>query len=299
MSSTREEHRRAVVALVAAAVLWSLGGVLIKWVSWHPMAISGGRSAIAALLLGLYTVLMARAGRGPDLFGRVSRAEVVGAVAYAGTVLLFVLATKWTTAANAILLQYTAPVWVVLFGGALVGEPARGRDYAAVAVAFVGMALFFSESLTGGGLTGDVVAVLSGAAFAGLALSMRRIQGRGSALRAIVLGNVFAAVLGLPFAFAEGPALTGEGAVVLLVMGVCQLAVPYLLYARAVAHVTALEIILIPAIEPLLNPLWTALRFGELPGPLSLMGGALVLGAVTARALLARGRGAGGAERSV
>ena len=268
-------------------MLWSLGGVLIKWVSWHPMAISGARSAVAALILGFVLVLGARAGRGPRLIGRVSLAELLGAVAYAGTVLLFVLATKWTTAANAILLQYTAPIWVVLLGGPLLSEPATRRDYWAVAVAFAGMALFFFESLSGGGLAGDVVAVLSGVAFAGLALAMR-LQRGGSALRAIVLGNVLAAVIGLPFALADGPTLDGEGALVLLLMGVVQLALPYLLYARAVAHVTALEIILIPAIEPLLNPLWTALCFGELPGPLALVGGALVFAAITARAWLSR-----------
>lgn len=276
-------RRRAVVFLLGAALLWSTGGVLIKWVSWHPMAISGMRSLIAAAFL----LLFARGLRRPGA------PEFWGALAYAATVILFVLATKWTTAANAILLQYTAPVWVALLGGWLLGERARLPDWLAIFAVLGGMTLFLYEGLAGGGLAGDLVAIASGVAFGGLALAMRRQ--RGSALTAIILGNLIAAAAGVPFYF-DGPPPDASGWLGLGLLGVLQLGVAYLLYSKAVAHVSALEIILIPVIEPLLNPLWAWLVFSEAPGAWSLAGGAIVLGAVTARGLWQARVGRGASE---
>src|SRR5437762_10070834 len=157
-------RRRAIAALVLAALFWSLGGLLIKSVHWHPMAISGMRSGIAAL------VLLGLLGR-PRFDGSV--AQVGGALCYAGTVVLFVVANKYTTAANAILLQYTAPIWVALFGRWIVGERATAWDWATIFVVLGGMVLFFLDGLQSGGLAGDVVAAASGVSFAGLALFMR------------------------------------------------------------------------------------------------------------------------------
>lgn len=267
-------HRRALLLLLLTAVLWSLGGVLIKWVNWNPVAIAGTRSLIGAALIWMVFRRELRFTWTFDLIG--------GAVAYAGTVVLFVIANKLTTAANAILLQYTAPIYVALFSPWFLGERADRRDWLTLLVMLCGMALFFMDELSLDGYLGNGIALVSGLCFAWLTLFLRR-QKNGSALPSLLLGNLLAGVIGLPFMFQSMPDLSsGVG---LLLMGVVQLGLPYILYALALRHVRAVEGILIPMIEPVLNPVWVFLMMGEQPSPLALVGGAIILGAVLFRAL--------------
>lgn len=267
------------ILLLAAAVLWSLGGVLIKSIDWHPMAIAGGRSAIAIPLI------LAFMGW-PRL--RLTKAQIGGAIGYALTVAMFVFATRMTTAANAIFLQYTAPIYVALIGRWYLGERALRIDWLVIAVALFGIALFFMDQLTVAGFWGNIVALGSGVSFAAVALFLRKEKG-GSPITAILLGNIIVAVAGAPFMFTS-PLAAGDGWWLLL-LGLLQLGVPYMLYSIAIKHVTALEATLIPLIEPVLNPLWVMLALGEQPGPWAIVGALLVLGAVLLRgALMIRGR---------
>jgi drug/metabolite transporter (DMT)-like permease len=267
-------HTRAVGQLLLAALCWSLGGLLIKWIAWPPLAVAGGRGFIAAAFL----LLTQRA-----LKFTWSPVQLGAAIAYAVVTISFVLATKLTTAANAILLQYTAPVWVALLSAPLLRERVTRADWAAIGIAFVGMALFFADSLQVAGLLGNAVAAFSGISYAVMAVLMRK-QKAGSATESIILGNLIAGVVGLPFMLQAGP-LDISGWTALLLLGVVQLGIGYALYARAIRHVTALELVLIPVIEPILNPVWVMLFIGERPGMLSLCGGVLVLVAVTWRAV--------------
>jgi len=260
--------------LLLAALLWSLGGVLIKSIDWHPMAIAGGRSAIAIPLMLLCI------GRPQFTF---SRAQVGGAIGYALTVALFVFATRMTTAANAIFLQYTAPIYVAIIGRWYLGERALRIDWLVIAVALGGIGLFFMDQLTASGFWGNIVALGSGLAFATVALFLRK-EKAGSPVSAIILGNILVAVAGLPFMFGA-PLGAGDGWWLLL-LGTLQLGLPYVLYAIAIKHVTALEATLIPLLEPVLNPLWVMLALGERPGPWAIVGAALVLGAVLGRGAL-------------
>jgi len=266
-------HRRAVFMLVATAVLWSLGGVLIKWVDWHPVAIAGTRSLIGAVLIGIAFRRELRFTWSLDQIG--------AALAYAGTVVLFVIANKLTTAANAILLQYTAPIYVVLFSPWFLGERASRRDGLVLLTMMGGMVLFFLDELTLDGYLGNGIALLSGLCFAWLTLFLRR-QKNGSALPSLLLGNLLAGMIGLPFMFESLPDLSGWMG--LLLLGVVQLGLPYILYALALRHVMAVEGILIPMIEPVLNPVWVFLMMGETPSPWAIVGGAIILGAVIFRA---------------
>ncbi len=262
--------------LLASAALWSLGGVLIKGVDWSPLAIAGTRSALAAL-----TIVVLLRGR---LHFTWSRWQVAGAFAYAATVLLFVLATRLTTAANAILLQYTAPVYIALAAPWFLGEPSRRGDWLVIAVTLAGMGLFFLDHLTLEGRAGNLLAIASGVSFAALALLLRK-QKDGSAVESIVLGNLIAAAVGLPFVRAPFPDATGWA--LLVVLGVVQLGVSYLLYAVAVRRATAMDAALVPMLEPILNPVWVLLWLGERPGPFAMLGGLVVLGAVACRSVLA------------
>jgi len=271
--------------LIIAAVLWSSGGLLIKLVAWNPLAIAGGRSVIAALVILAFRRRMRLTW---------SAAQVGGAVCYAATVILFVMATKWTTAANAILLQYTAPIYVALLSYWLLRERITRSDLAAIAATFGGMILFFLDDLSGGGIAGNIIAILSGFAFAGTALCLRK-QKDGSPIESVFLGNVLAFLIGFPFMFQSLPGASSWFGLILL--GVFQLGCSYILYAEAMKSVTALEGILIPIIEPILNPIWVFLILGEMPGRWAVLGGAIVLASITLRCLKAlRENGENGAR---
>ena len=271
------DHTRSVLLLVGASLCWSLAGVLIKFVatSWPGMAVAGGRGLIAAAFLVL-------TNRG--LRFHFSRDQLLGAIGYAACTVTFCLATTLTSAANAILLQYTAPVWVAVLGAWLLHEKATRADWATIVVALGGMLLFFKDSLTLGHLDGDLLAVLSGVCFAGMTIALRR-QKDGSPVESIILGNVLAFLIGLPW-IVQAPLLPASGWIALFVLGVVQLGMSYWLYARAIRHVTALEAVLIPVIEPILNPLWVLLFMREKPSSWALVGGIVVLSAVTLRAIM-------------
>jgi drug/metabolite transporter (DMT)-like permease len=267
-------RRKALLLLVATAILWSAGGLLIKSVAIHPLAIAGIRSAIASVVILIYI-------RRPRFIW--SAAQIGGAFACAATFILFVASTKLTTAANAILLQYTAPIWVAIFGGRFIGEKTTRSDWVIIGIVFIGMALFFFDRLAPGGLLGNFLAIGAGFAFAWFILFMRRQKGQ-STLETVLLGNILVAIAGLPFMFSAMPDLTGWAA--LAGLGVFQLGISYILFSLAVKHATALDSVLVPTIEPLLNPIWVFLLLGERPGPWALVGGAIVLASVTVRSVL-------------
>ena len=270
-----EERPKALLLLVATATLWSLGGLLIKSVNANPLAIAGTRSAIAIIVLLLVQ-------RKPKFTW--SFAQIGAALAYAATTISFVTATKMTTAANAIFLQSTAPIYVTLLSAWLLKERIKLLDWITVFIVMVGMVLFFLDNLSTTGILGNVVAATSGISFALFAIFMR-MQKDGSPLESILLGNLLTAVIGLPFLYHSVP--NAFGWVCLVILGVVQLGIPYILFSMAIKRVTALEAILISIIEPLLNPIWVLLILGEVPGPLALIGGLTVLAAITVRCVLA------------
>ncbi len=260
--------------LVMCGLFWSSAGVLIKLVDAHPVAIWSTRCAICALTLYAW-------GR-PSLQG-ITRIEWGAAVALASTTGLFVIANKLTTAANAILIQYSAPVWIALLGAWFLGEKATKLDWFTIVAVIGGITLFFFEKLTFDGAVGNGVALTAGVAYAFNAMTLRKVAvSGGSALRALFLGNVVGAVIGAP-AVVLTLRPTGTEVLALVALGVVQQGFAYICYAAAARHATALEAMLIPVIEPILSPLWVAMAIGEMPGPLAILGGAIVVGAVTFR----------------
>jgi drug/metabolite transporter (DMT)-like permease len=272
----RNPRTLAVGQLILAALCWSLGGVLIKSVPWPPLAVAAGRGVIAAFFL---------IGTHRGLRFTFSGPQLLGAAGYALCTVTFCLATKLTTAANAILLQYTAPVWIALFGAAFLGERATRADWLTIAAVLGGMGLFFADSLEFGHAAGNLIGLLSGVCFAAMTMALRR-QKDGSPVESIILGNLLAFLIGLPAIARAGP-LPLRGGEALLLLGIVQLGISYWLYARVIRVVTALEAVLIPVIEPILNPVWVLWAVGERPTPLALAGGAVVLAAVTSRAVIA------------
>jgi drug/metabolite transporter (DMT)-like permease len=271
---SKARHYHGLGLAFGTGLLWSLGGLLIKSVDWNPLAIAGTRSAIASVLLLVWL-------RRPKLTW--SRAQLGGALAYAATVILFVAANKLTTAANAILLQYTAPIYTAILGARFLGERVSRSDWVTIVIVISGVMMFFMDHLTFGGLAGNLLALISGLTFAVLAVFLRK-QKDESALESVLIGNLATALIGLPFMFQGPPG--GQSWLGLVLLGVFQLGLSYVLYTEALKRISALEGILIASVEPILNPLWVFLVIGERPGWWALIGGVIVLIAVTVRSLL-------------
>jgi drug/metabolite transporter, DME family len=194
-----------------------------------------------------------------------------------------VLATKWTSAANAIFLQYCGVVWVLIASPLILHEPFRRRDAIAVAVAFAGMLLFFVGRFESRDFRGEIMALLSSVGFATLVLALRRERGSG-AEAVVTYGNVLAAVVLFPFVRTQLAVPAKEG-VVLVLLGVVQIGVAYALFVRGLKHVSATEAALVGMLEPISNPVWVFLFIGERPSAFSILGAVTVLSAIAWRTL--------------
>lgn len=268
-----KEHTRAIFFLLGASVLWSTGGLLIKLVQWNPVAIAGARSGIAGTLMLLYL-------RKPI---KLDKGKILGAFFYAGTVIVFVIANKLTTAANTILLQYTAPIWVAFLSWGILKEKIRRIDWITIGAVMGGMVLFFAGDIGRGQTLGNVLAVFSGILLSGVVISLKRVK-VGSPVEVPLLGNWLTFFISIPFFFVSVPTMKTVGGLCLL--GVFQLGLSYILFAEATRYVTALESVLVSAVEPLLNPIWVFLFIGEQPGPFAIWGGIVVVGAVILRGIV-------------
>ncbi len=308
LRAMKSERRSGALLVVAAATLWSTGGVGVKVAVAEPLVIAGLRSAFALAFMAVALAVGLRRSGVPSRVGVVTtllRRPLVWAAAasYALMVVCFVLAARRTTAANAIFIQYTGPIYVALLGGPLLGERVSRRDLVVVAACLVGMALTFGGELGGGRAAGNALAVLSSFGFAGLPLLLRLDQKRLLAteglaaaraavhapLVAMSLGNAVAVAVALPAILAHPVA--GETAprtyLVLVALGVLQIGLPYVLYASAVRKLRALESSLLATIEPVLSPVWVVLATGERPSALAVAGGAVIVLAVAAQGIAA------------
>ncbi len=272
------QKQKAIVLILITAVLWSSGGFLIKSVPMNPIAIAGSRSLISAIFLSLFL---------RDINTSNLNYVIIGALFYAATVILFVVSNKLTTAANVILLQYSSPIWVALIGSWFLKEKVIFIDWLFIFSLIGGIFLFFFDELTLNGKWGNILAILSGVAFAGTVIYMRKLKD-SSPLLMIVLGNFIAALVCLPFFITS--VHVGDHWLALLVLGVFQLGLPYILYSKAIKSVLVIEAILLSSIEAILNPLWVFVLFREKPGLWAVIGGVIVFTSVTLYGIMASTR---------
>jgi drug/metabolite transporter (DMT)-like permease len=268
-------RRMAVFYLIIAATLWSTGGLFIKWISWQPMAISGMRSGIAALVLLIYWFV-----RYKKRIPRPNKTVIFGAINYMILVTLFVTANKLTTSANAILLQFTAPVWLLLIGRVFYKDAIARIDILTVIAVFAGMGLFFMGDLDAGGLIGNFLAIISGITMAIMILNLNKLKVHRP-VEIILWGNIMTFIVGIPFY--SGIDWYPEAVAGIAFLGIFQLGLAYVFYTSGIQSVTAIEGILIPVIEPLLNPVWVFFGTGEQPSVYGLVGGIIVLTAIIVR----------------
>lgn len=268
----------------AAAFLWSTGGLFIKWTTLAGLELSCWRSFFAIFTVAFFTR--------HEGFG-LNRLTAVASILYAVLLILFVMATKTTTAANAIFLQYTAPVYLLVFEPLIYKEKFRSRDLITVLVCLGGMALFFVGQLRPQDVMGNIFALTSGFCFALYFLSLRHPRAREvNRASSVIYGNTLAVLMTAPWGLATLTTLTAHDLVGVAYLGIIQLGVSYTLFTTGMAHgVRSLDAGIICYIEPVLNPVWVFLVLGERPSAWALLGGAIIIVAVICHMLLdARGK---------
>ena len=264
-------QKKGILSLVVCACLWSTGGLFIKLISWNAMVLGGFRSAIAA---GVLWVVLCKSGNPRPI---VNRQTLLTGFFLGSTCSLFVAANKLTTAANAIVLQSANPVFVLLFCALLKHERITKRDATVVAIVMGGVALFFLDELSPGGILGNILALLSAVM---LASAFVFACGSGSlheGMSGVLFGHLFSALIGLPFVFIfpPQPSWTSIGAI--LFLGLFQLGIPYTLFAVGTRYCPPIAVSLICMLEPIFNPVWVALFLHEIPGLPAIAGGVIVI----------------------
>ena len=256
----------AYLMLIIAALLWSLGGLFIKLVDLSPIIIAGIRSLGAAVVFIFYI-------KKPKWYW--GKYFIGGILFYSSMVILYVVSIRLTTAANAIFLQFTAPLWVVIFGYFILKETVSKFDILAMLFIFLGMGLFFIDDLTFYGFWGNIMALVSGICFALVTVLIRKEK--DYAFEIVLFGNLITALICFPFILEGFGGSSKLDLLIIFALGVFQLGIPYLLYTKALKYVKAIDAILTGMIEPVLNPIWVFLFIGEVIGEWAFIGGLMVL----------------------
>ena len=272
MTSTKSE-KRAILLMVICASLWSIAGIFIKLIPWNPLVIAGFRSLISAFVVLAFM-------HAAKMKIKLNRFSIVSGIFIAGTFFAFVSANKMTTAANAIVLQFTSPIFILIISAIVFHQRFHKADLITVIVTLFGISLFFFDKLGTGSLLGNFMGILAGFFMAGMYIITGRAD-EDSRMSGILFGHVLTAIIGVPMMFVFLTPITTTALLSVLALGIVQLGIPYVLYGLAVKHCPPLACSLIGAIEPLLNPVWVFIFNGEAPGMYALFGGAIVITAVT------------------
>lgn len=275
MTQKISEHNKGILAVFLTAILWSSGGLFIKLISLNSMQLSFFRCAIAAIVFAL----MFR-----KRILKLNPLALVNSLAYAAVLILFVIATKTTTAANAIFLQSTAPIYVLIFEPILTKTKWERINIITIVVCFLGMILFFMGDLTPGDIKGNIAALFAGVAFAAFFLGMKKNDpqyGESS----IFYGNVIVALICIPF-ITDLNSISLQDFAMVSFLGVFQIAFAYALFSYGLKRIIAVEASIISMFEPVLNPIWVFIGYGEVPSFYAIIGGIIIITAITARTLI-------------
>ncbi|QQS34711.1 MAG: EamA family transporter [Ignavibacteriales bacterium] len=269
------EHQKGFIAVFITAILWSSGGLFIKLISLDAMELSFFRCLIAAIVFAL-------------LFGKkllvVNRFTFVNAGFYAIVLTTFVIATKTTTAANAIFLQSTAPIYVLIFEPLINKTSYERINIITVAVCFIGMIFFFLGEISPGHLEGNLVALLSGVMFAALFLGLRK-NGKEYQQSSIFYGNIIVTLICIPFILDLKP-LSFNDVWMVSFLGVFQIAFAYAFFSYGLKRIIAVEASIIGMLEPVLNPIWVFIGYGESPSGWAIVGGVIIISAIVVKTLV-------------
>ena len=261
---------KGTVYIVITAILFSIGGACVKLVPWSPMAINSARNIISVIIIGIYLIKTKHKIV-------VNRYVLLGALCLCATTTLYVYANKLTTAANTIVLQFTAPIFVIFILWIFMKERPRKLEITTCLFVFSGIVCFFVDGLSSGNTLGNFLAILSGLSYAGV--FMMKSMPDSDSFSSIIIGQALGAVIGVPFLFQETdfsmPAITG-----IVLLGVFQLGLAYIFFSKGMETTSPVAASLIAAIEPILNPVWVAIFFKETVGALAVAGAVIVVGSI-------------------
>lgn len=256
--------------MLACAVMWSISGIIIKYIDWSPLAIAGGRSLVSAVVVVVFMVAS-------KMKPIINKQVIWAGVSLFGCVTCFVTANKMTTAANAIVLQYIAPAFVLIISAVFLKHKLKKIEIAVVASTFLGIILFFVDEIDFDGMMGNFIAICSGLFMAIMFVFNGKLN-LDARMTGILVAHLLTATIGLPIGFATyETVITQQDIMLILLLGVVQLGIPYVLYALAASKISPLSCSLIGMIEPLLNPIWVAIFYGEMPGLFAVLGGVIVI----------------------
>jgi len=269
------EHNKGILAVFVTAILWSSGGLLIKLISLNAMQLSFFRCLIAAIVFAI-------------IFRKrllvVNGFTFLNAGFYAAVLTTFVIATKTTTAANAIFLQSTAPIYVLIFEPIINKTKLEKINAITIAICFLGMIFFFLGELSPGHLIGNIVALFAGLCFAAFFLGMRK-NGSEYQQSSIFYGNILVSLICIPFLFDMKP-LSFNDLWMVTFLGVFQIALAYALFSYGLKRILAVEASIISMFEPVLNPVWVLIGYGEVPSFYAMIGGAIIIITILTRTII-------------
>ena len=267
------KKNKAIIQMIVCSVLWSIAGIVIKQINCSAVVITGFRSLFSALTMLAFMKFA-------KLKFTFSRRVVPTAICMCITFFCFVGANKLTTAANAIVLQFTSPVFVMLISAVIYKTKFKPSDIAAVAATLFGISLFFLDQLDSGSMLGNIIAILAGFFMAGIFVFGGN-SSRAERMTGTLIGHIMTAVIGISFLPFTQNVIDGKAVVGFVILGVFQLGIPYILVALALSNCPPLACNLIGVIEPLLNPVWVFIFNGERPGKNAFIGAVIILVSIT------------------
>ncbi len=264
----------AIACMAVCGILWSTSGALIKFITWNALTLAGTRSLIAGGMLWLFLRAMGR----KVVFSRVI---LLAALAVCVKYISFITATRLTAGANAVAAQYTSPVFVLLILMLFYKKTPRKKDVAVCAATLIGILLMVYEGLSSGGFLGDMLGLLCGMMTAVMYIVMSRLTRYEETMSVTVLGHAMVFLVSIPFIALYPPEISTNNILGILMLGLFQQAGAYILYAFAIRSVSPVTCSVIGCIDPVLSPFWIAMLVGEIPGPMSMLGFAVVIITIT------------------
>ena len=274
------KENKAIIEMILCASLWSIAGIFMKLLPWNGFAVASLRSFFAGLTFVVYMFITKK-----KLV--INKKTVLSGIMTGCVYICFSCANKLTTSANAIVLQFTSPIFVVLISAIVYKTKISRLDLLTVILTLFGISLFFLDQLGAGGILGNIVAIMAGLFMAGMFVAVGASEG-DERFSTILVGQMFTFLVCFPFVVATRPVINGMTLTAIIILGVFQLGISYVLYVRSTQYCPPLACCLISVIEPLLNPVWVAIFDGEMPGKFAFIGGIIVIATVTAWCILSR-----------
>jgi drug/metabolite transporter, DME family len=271
------QHRKGLILISLTAFLWSSSGLFIKVLSLNAFQILFYRSTIAAL-----TIFVISIARRKKLKFETDLISILCAFSFAGILIFFVISNKLTTAANAIFLQFTAPIYLLFLEPFFLKTKFKRSNLVTIIICLFGMILFFFGKLELGNIYGNLIAILSGLCFALFSLFLKwkkQIHKSTNAINNVILGNIIVAIVCFPIVYSDLAICTND-ALILIYMGVFQIGISYIIFNEGIKYVSATESMIIATLEAIFNPMWVYLGIGEKPSVYAIIGGLIIFSAV-------------------